>query len=170
MTCFIQYDSTLLANQQLSYIPGREVQYSDPTRSHANPDNDCLTILEYDCEPNLVDPDNSTTIQFVLEYIFRTADICVQSVYIGSLVHMYREYLYMFICTRCTTFRSYLSYAKTLYAFAPTGWRVGDLIFPQWRWQGEGQGQVQWRYKRPVRCTGAYILPLSGEQQELGCR
>ena len=49
----------------------------------------------------------------MLEYVFRTADIFVQSVYIGSLVHMYRNYLYMFICTRCTTFRSYLSYAKT---------------------------------------------------------
>ena len=66
----------------------------------------------------------------MLEYVFRTADIWVQSVYISSLVHMYKDYLYMFICTRCTTFRSYLSYAKTLYVFAHTGWRVRDLIFP----------------------------------------
>ena len=66
----------------------------------------------------------------MLEYVFLTADILVQSVYIWSLVHMYKDYLYMFICTRCTTFRSYLSYAKTLYVFAHTGWIVRDLIFP----------------------------------------
>ena len=48
----------------------------------------------------------------MLEYVFRTADILVQSVYISSLVHMYKDYLYMFIVHMYTMY--YLSVVLVL--------------------------------------------------------